>query len=455
MKSYNYNRQCSSTAIFLLVIVFFCISCQKFLDKKPDQKLTVPSTLDDLELVLNNYETLNTRYPVAGEIASDDYYVTDATFGNLKDRDRYFYSWQKFDDIGGDWLAPYRNIFNANIILESVEAIHTEEKERADKIQGSAMFLRAFHHFALAQLFCPPYDGATATKDLGIPLRLHSDLSITPSRASVAATYESIVGDLKEAASLLPDVAAAKYLPGKTAACGLLARVYLSMRNYENAGAYADTALQLYHSLLDYNSVDGNASAPFPEFNEEVIYDARTVVATILTQSKAKVDSVLYASYDSNDIRKTAFFRKYGDGSHAFKGSYTGSTSPVLFTGIATDELYLIRAECEARKGEVASALRDINTLLVNRYIAGTFVPLSTTDAALLVDTILLERRKELLYRMLRWTDLRRLNLEPEHAQTIYRKINGELLSLPPNSPRYTFQIDRNSINQSGLQQNP
>lgn len=455
MKSINYNKHVRSTVVFLFVTVFFCISCEKFLDKKPDQKLTVPSTLNDLELVLNNYETLNTRYPVAGEIASDDYYVTDATFGNLKDRDRYFYSWQKYDDIGGDWSVPYRNIFNANIILESVDAIHSVEKARADKIKGSALFLRAFHHFALAQLFCVPYHEATAAKDAGIPLRLHSDLSIIPSRATVAATYESIVGDLKEATSLLPDVATVKYLPGKAAAYGLLARVYLSMRDYENAGAYADSSLRLYHSLLDYNSIEATASAPFPEFNDEVIYDARTLVAVMLVQSRAKVDSVLYASYDSNDVRKTAFFREYSDGSHAFKGSYTGSTSPVLFTGISTDELYLIRAECEARKGAVASALEDLNTLLVNRYKAGTFMPVSTTDAALLVDTILLERRKELLYRTLRWTDLRRLNLESQHAQTIYRKINGELLSLPPNSPRYTFEIDRNSVNQSGLQQNP
>ena len=227
------------------------------------------------------------------------------------------------------------------------------------------------------------------------------------------------------------------------------------MRDYEDAGLFADSSLQLYHELIDYNTIDPNAFAPFPRFNDEVVYDAKTLIAIVLLQSRAKVDTSLYAMYDSNDLRKTAFFREYSDGSHAFKGFYTGSTSPSLFTGIATDELYLVKAECEARNGKIEAALEDINTLLVNRYKTGSFVPLNIKDGPALTDTILAERRKELLYRTLRWTDLRRLNLEPDHAQTIYRYLNGELMSLPPNGPRYTFEIDRNSINQSGLQQNP
>ena len=456
MRNYFYNKQRFLRHLTVAAIFAICLAgCEKFLDQKPDQKLAVPSTLDDLEALLNNYETLNIRYPEAGEIASDDFYVTDATFGNLNDRDRNFYSWQKYDIIGGDWSVPYRNIFNTNIILESLAEINSPEKERADKTKGSALFLRAFNHFALAQLFCVPYNETTAATDAGIPLRLRSDLSITPTRATVAATYESVIGDLKAAARLLPDLPTAKYLPGKAAAYGLLARVYLSMRQYDDADVYADSSLRLYHVLIDYNTIDTAAFAPFPKFNDEVVYDAATLVAIVLIQSRAKVDSVLYSMYDANDLRKSAFFREYGDGSHGFKGGYTGSTSPSLFTGIATDELYLVRAECEARKGAMASALDNINTLLVNRYRAGSFIPLNMTDAGELLDTILTERRKELLYRALRWTDLRRLNLEQGHAKTIYRKINNEVLTLPPGSPRYTFEIDRNSVNHSDLPQNP
>ncbi len=68
---------------------------------------------------------------------------------------------------------------------------------------------------------------------------------------------------------------------------------------------------------------------------------------------------------------------------------------------------------------------------------------------------ILTERRKELLFRALRWTDLRRLNKEAEFRDTLYRFINGKKYQLLPGSDRYTLQIDRNTISISGIQQNP
>jgi hypothetical protein len=67
----------------------------------------------------------------------------------------------------------------------------------------------------------------------------------------------------------------------------------------------------------------------------------------------------------------------------------------------------------------------------------------------------LLERRKELCFRGLRWQDLRRLNKEPEYAKTLTRKIDGITYTLPPNDPKYVFPIPPNVIALSGMQQNP
>ena len=92
---------------------------------------------------------------------------------------------------------------------------------------------------------------------------------------------------------------------------------------------------------------------------------------------------------------------------------------------------------------------------MVKRWKAGTFNPFVLTDATETLRIILEERRKELLYRTLRWSDLRRLNKEANFADTIYRKINGQKYQLLPGSQRYTFQIDRQAINISGIQQNP
>ena len=128
---------------------------------------------------------------------------------------------------------------------------------------------------------------------------------------------------------------------------------------------------------------------------------------------------------------------------------------PTLFTGIATDELYLTRAECYVRQGDSSKALDDLNTLMSKRIKKADFSPYSLPVPDGLLKLILTERRKELLFRALRWTDLRRLNKEAEFRDTLYRFINGKKYELLPGSDRYTLQIDRNSIDISGLQQNP
>lgn len=435
------------------ILIFF--GCKKFLDKKPDQKLAVPTTLSDLELLLNSYETLNCWYPVIGQVASDDYYVTDASFNSLTERDRKFYLWEKCDDVRADWSLTYRAIFTSNIMLETLNTISSSDKDRAAFVKGNALFIRAFHHFMLAQLFCRPYDRSSSVKDEGIPLRLQSDISLLPTRASVEDTYTSILSDLHQAVRLLPHEVAVKYHAGQAAAYGLLSRVYLSMRKYEQAGLYADSALQISNTLMDYNELNAGATIPFSRFNNEVIYGAESFNSPVLIQSRANVDTNLYASYAGNDLRKQIYFRTLPDGSHSFKGNYTGSNAAPLFVGIATDELILNRAECAARQDHLQIALDDLNTLLTKRYQSGTFVPLSSTDKVEVLGWVMKERRKELLFRTLRWSDLRRLNLEQGHEQEIYRIIDNHRYTLLPNSDRYVFQIDVNSVNESGLNQNP
>jgi len=68
--------------IYALLIIAACLlqgSCKKedaFLNAKPNQALFVPSTLQDLENILNDQNIFNIGDPGLGEIASDDYYVT-------------------------------------------------------------------------------------------------------------------------------------------------------------------------------------------------------------------------------------------------------------------------------------------------------------------------------------------------------------------------------------------
>jgi len=67
---------------------------------------------------------------------------------------------------------------------------------------------------------------------------------------------------------------------------------------------------------------------------------------------------------------------------------------------------------------------------------------------------IIEERKKELVFRGLRFTDLRRLNKE-DAGITLNRIVNGREYKLLPNSLRYTLPIPDDAIAGSQIVQNP
>jgi hypothetical protein len=66
----------------------------------------------------------------------------------------------------------------------------------------------------------------------------------------------------------------------------------------------------------------------------------------------------------------------------------------------------------------------------------------------------LAERRKELIYRGIRWSDLRRLNRDSRFGIILTKTLNGVTYSLLPNDKRYVLPIDEIEIRLSGIQQN-
>jgi len=113
-----------------------------------------------------------------------------------------------------------------------------------------------------------------------------------------------------------------------------------------------------------------------------------------------------------------------------------------------------MRAECFARAGNTAAALNDLNTLIQKRWKTGTFIPFTAANPQQALNIILTERRKELIFRDLRWIDIKRLNKEGA-AIIIKRIINGQTYQLEPNDNRYALPLPLDIINLTGIQQNP
>lgn len=457
------TERCKYALNMLFVLsLSLLFSCKKYLDKRPVENLYVPTTLKDLQALLDNDRGINYfQSPLLLEASADNYYVLATTFESFPEDTRFRYMWQADAISRSGWAQPYQGpIYYSNIVLGVLPSIEIDSANvnQYNSIKGTALFYRAFAFYALAQVYCNLYT-TTANVDPGIVLRLTADVEAPVTRATVEQTYQQIIDDLIAAAHLLPDSTVYPTRPCKAAAYGALARTYLSMRDYTNAEKYASLCLQLRSSLLNYNSDLGSYAAqgyPFYEVkNTEIVYISTTYNAPELYQGYAIVDSLLYSSYNEKDLRKDVFFVKFSDGNWHFKGSYHGLYTDAIFDGITTAEMYLIRAETYARLGKVNEAMSDINTLLAKRWKDdGSWVPLTAIDAPDALRQILEERRKELAFRGLRWTDLRRLNEEGAQI-SLKRKINDVEHILPANDLRWVALIPWEEIRTSNISQNP
>jgi hypothetical protein len=458
----------SLTYGILAVSMMLIMGCKKdFLEAKPTSGIISPNSLTELEGLLENAEVLTKSTPALSQMAADDYIFTsyESWLSTRTATERNSYVWAK-DIFEGknrirDWSSGYSGIFYCNNVLEVLTKIPETPATSLQyrTVKGWALFMRAYLLYDLVRNFSAAYDANTASAELGIPLPLKPEIDVLVQRASLKQTYDQILSDLQQAARLLDlPRPANSNRPGKAAAYALFARIYLSMRSYGEAELYADSTLAISSKLIDYNTISKTATSPFLLNNDESIFSTGGIfedygiTAPSGSNTEITVNPELLQLYHKNDLRLTTFFRLNSTtGNLYFRRGYYLQSTP--YTGLATDELYLIKAECLVRRNQVAESLGWLNALLVKRFPPGNYTAIQglSQDAAL--QTILLERRKELVWRSLRWTDLKRLNKEGANI-TLSRSINGQQYTLPPNDPRYIFPIPDDEIALSGIQQN-
>src|SRR5690606_19908 len=99
-------------------------------------------------------------------------------------------------------------------------------------------------------------------------------------------------------------------------------------------------------------------------------------------------------SYGAGDLRKIAFLNT----DDLYVGTYSGASS-YNFTGLASDELYLTKAESLARMDRLEEAMEVMMTLLIKRFVDNDITVDIPRDKEELLDWILKERRKQLVGR--------------------------------------------------------
>lgn len=442
--------------ITIISISFFVMlslgGCTRFLEEKSDLQLAVPQTIQDNQALLDQENGIVRNTASSGEFSSDNIQITDPDYNALAhEENKRLYTWQPdhvspSSDYGNDWQYCYGAIFTANSVLHNIETYHIQN---AENVKGQALALRASRLLDAAQIWCPAYSRETAGSDMGLPLRLDPDMNLPSQRATVQQTYNQIIEDLQQAIPLLSPTQTAPTRISKAAALGLLGRTYLYMGDYGNAARYTEMALSLHNTLINYNTLNPADAYPIKDLNKEVIH--LTTFRRTGFPRQPQVTKSLYQTYADNDLRKVIYFKLNNNGEALFKGNYTGSASNI--TGITTDELFLTAAESYAHLNQIPTAMKLLNDLLITRWKTDTFVEFSASTKKEALDMIHRERRKELLFRGIRWADLKRLNRDGANI-TLSRTVNGQNYTLPPNDLRYAIAIPEEIIAMSGMPQN-
>ncbi|WP_436484928.1 RagB/SusD family nutrient uptake outer membrane protein [Chitinophaga sp. ARDCPP14] len=318
------------------------------------------------------------------------------------------------------WRGSYFTILHANKLLDNV----TKEEQRPAVLQAKAeaLFVRAFVYFNLVRFYAKPYyQDAAGSPGVMLITTAANGTGYKPARASVKAVYEQIVSDLETAIPLFNQEKSNSFA-GKMSAAALLSRVYLYMGGTfqqpdatfnQQAVSYADQVINSNkYTLLtgnDYRAYYNSSNAA----NKEDIFAGNTDYgSTSISQQYAYPPQINYTGgyyrpspdlltrISTTDLRTSHYkvnvtpgFPNDSIATAKYMYLYTAIYSKSPFRYIRLAEVYLNRAEANAKLGKKDLALADLNII---RNRAG-LVSVDLSGQALL-DEILLQRRLELAF---------------------------------------------------------
>jgi starch-binding outer membrane protein, SusD/RagB family len=462
-----------NTTIYLLFFCLVLVSCKKFTEEPYDNRADIKSAEQFAQVLVNAYPI---RHDLFTDILTDDYDY-HAPLVQASNITSYLPMYLWVDDYPDNirtgpavaYAGYYSKIFFTNLTLEGIDAASGNEQQKA-AVKGEALLIRAYCHFILVNLFGQHYNATTSGTDLGIPIvaAISKGNINYYSRNTVKEVYDQVEADAKEGLAQLQK--GGSYVPTNpyhfslASANAFLARIKLYKGEWDEAVKYSDAVIaekgrpvRKLSEDLPYKSTNG---VPFfanrymdPAFHSNILMLSYSVNLSPITPTGYSIcgffpsDSIR-PLYTNNDMR-LAVFTSVGtvidNRNIAIKYATqpnSPNNTPIRTPYFNMEEVLLTRAEALLRSGNanaVPAALVDVEAIRKERYIRYVTLDPAITPAQLL-DTVLVERRREFINEGLRWYDVKRLGLTVEH-----RLSRGEASAsvLKANDLRKAIQIPR------------
>lgn len=448
----------------LLTLGLVFTSCDNYLDEVPKGS-KVPTTLADFEAFIRDEYTNQSVDVTQALNLLNDKYVTIASISS----DRFVKANYMWDEEAnrivlnqadeGTFYRSYAGISTFNLIIENAltatEA--TEEQKRA--VWAEAKILRAMNYFNLANFYADTYQASTAATKLSVPLITSASINAPSKQVSIQEIYDFILTDVKDALPYLPKVSQTALHPNLGAGYAFYARVYLQMNNYTEALKYADLALaennKLYNWIQNYNTnkaiiIDPNSDTTTPSpmgYNYVENYSYRHGSNTNLgTENSIPVERA--ARFEAGDARFLSRWKLRTVGADTYyRRILSGNFN---YGGMTTVEVYLIKAECLARAGQVTQALDVLNTVRKTRILPEVYQDITTSDQATALNAIFKTKNNELILTIVPFADARRLNAEGVYKVSFTKVDAGTTYTLSSESHLWTMAFPQGATNNPG-----
>lgn len=464
-------------SIGILLLLSFT-SCSDFLDVTPHDATSNENsleTIDDFNMLLKDpYTSLRdvmaSYYILIPDIMSDNLTLCYAGRQSFNDFFNFNFNSTTFG-VSAMWSAAYNAIMGANEVITNLDGetnrfTGTEYEEDARNMLAEALALRGFLHFQLVRLYGKDYKVASET-DLGVPYKMAPDITL-PSRNTVKDVYDNhIVKDLERAKTLMSDnyQSTTNTRINKKSLYAIMARVYLTMGNYQEAANNARLAIagngsdiadqQQFQSMWTVSMNTPEVLLRYPVLDTDDLHPGNNW-GQGESKNSYKAEYVAAAQFvdlfKNTDVRITTLTVVASGGNQyivvwKWNGRPGEAAGNVDIPAIRVSEMYLTLAEAEFKLGNEGEALKNLDYLRAKRYsnfVSGQEIGTNLEKA------IALERRLELSFEGDRFFELKRNGWDMIRDE---RGDNADGAGTPPavqnvpaTSPYYVLPIPQSEM---------